>query len=1108
MYRTVNRYSSVNSLVFDPSDGINNNFISDAHPGETTAYYHRADNEAQGVFHPAVTVFGRSRSHATLRDNAMYKTVDVSARGFRTVEMEADFYRAVEMDADMFGAAEMDNETINSYRAQLDFRYDAVTSPFDMCRHADDMAIVQCQRERNINSKRSATAPNSPGPYRKKHGGNNPWTTRSAAPTRKNSIHFETLETLSMSELYKHINAARDSRLVNAEPTESFSSRAGSLDNLDDCTSDSTVVSCAREDHVPNPYGPLDNDHRAAAGGGTLGADSPEGAFNFVKLFHRCRLERDASFEAQVEEEDDDDVPDTGADEFLCAERVSQMTKTYNDIEAVTRLLEEKERDLELAARIGQTLLSKNNELTTRSEILEEQLTLANDRVNQLRHDLSMKDELLRFYNEDLELQHGADVTPNEKPASGGINVDFLEKKVKTLEDENLNLRLETAQMKSTTDSFEEKEKRLVEDCIQQLGEVNQQVEALAEELHQKCEESAHQKEEITCFLAQIADLQKKIRKLTLDNMDLHEKLTASTESQRRLTKELGSMQDKYDELLEMLEEAQDELRVMRSKHKVRANGQHHHSAFAIPNDSLASELETSLQQELSQSNRRAQSWKVFETARAAKRAAAKAAEREALSSTRMSVLSVPTLESDSTSQGQSTYPSDVESFASDGYNADMDSLYGSNTELGRPGIPGSNDLESALKRLAMRKANELNERDFHEEEERRKHKEQESTISGSTSPFSTNSTKSPGLDYARSPSSLSSTWSIMPSSNHSFKISDKLQIVKPMEGSMTLRHWQHLATPTMGGIFEERDGVQIRGEKKLDLVEEMYSLSDFEEDDDPRDVHTRKEQDSSMIYTFTDSTVRNPGPYRGLGTLHNLNVSSSSSLVAEDLPLHTSSPKPDAHLQQPSHLKSSVTDNTQSTYSMSLGLAALLQGRENTSTDRTLSRVSATKINSNPPTATKSSSSSVSANPSSDFNQRVLSSRSLGSLAPSSSLSTTLSKNLPGSRSLDPVLHDDPSRHLFVDPDKKPELFKPGMTGQGFLQQLKNKGYSLYGLWGGKGKEDSSDAPTESSADGAVASASGDGSGAKATAESVFSNGAGVGVLGALTNFRRSGIL
>ncbi|XP_059177188.1 trafficking kinesin-binding protein 1-like isoform X3 [Physella acuta] len=747
----------------------------------------------------------------------------------------------------------------------------------------------------------------------------------------------------------------------------------------------------------------------------------------------------------------------------LCAERVSQMTKTYNDIEAVTRLLEEKERDLELAARIGQTLLSKNKELSSRSETLEEQLTLANERVNQLRHDLSMKDELLRFYNEDLEYNHPGEVTPNEKPPHDGINVDFLKKKVETLEDENLNLRLESAQLKSTTDSYEEKEKKLVEDCIQQLAEVNHQVESLAEELHEKCEECLHQKEEITIFLGQIAELQTKIRKLTLDNMDLHEKLTASTESQRRLTKELGSMQDKYDELLEMMEEATDELRILRGRHKVRANGQHHHSAYAIPTDSLASELETSLQQELSQSNRRAQSWKVFETARAAKRAATKAAQREVMSSTRMSVMALPS-QSGNTSQNQSTYPSDVESIASDGYSADMDSLYGSNPELGRPGIPGSNDLESALKRLALRKANELNERDFHEEEERKRKQELEREISGTTSP---QSVRSHYQDGVRSPGIMS--WNSGPPT---FKISDKLQIVKPLEGSMTLRHWQHLATPHLGGIFEEREGVQMRGEKKLELVEEVYSLSDLEEDDDPSDVHTRKEQDSSLIYTFTDSTVRNPGPYMGLGTLASLSSSPSQSTL-EDPPIQASTPR---------------ADTTQSTYSMTLGLAALLGGRE-TAVERALSRVSA--LSGHPPTRPATDTPPT---PGLDLNQRVLSSRSLGSL--SSSSNSPQPKNLPGSRSLDKVLmeREDGSLSSFADPSQKPSLFVPGMTGQGFLQQLKNKGYSLYGLWGGKG-------PTESSTDGAEGPT-------KATAESVLPNGAGVGVLGALTNFRRSGIL
>ena len=49
--------------------------------------------------------------------------------------------------------------------------------------------------------------------------------------------------------------------------------------------------------------------------------------------------------------------------------------------------------------------------------------------------------------------------------------------------------------------------------------------------------------------------------------------------------------------------------------------------------------------------------------------------------------------------------------------------------------------------------------------------------------------------------------------------------------GSVTLRHWQRLAQPHIGGIFEQREGVKSRGERKLDLEGEVYTLSDFEED-------------------------------------------------------------------------------------------------------------------------------------------------------------------------------------------------------------------------------------------------------------------------------------
>ncbi|KAK0044826.1 trafficking kinesin-binding protein 1 [Biomphalaria pfeifferi] len=1042
MYRSINSNALQRSMTFDLTDGINNNFIAgdgmtERHVGSPGEGVSLDDNDnSRHAFHPPVLVFSRPMlAQCTFRP----------------------------LDADNF----------QEYNKEL---VDILSADNAHCRvrHSDDMGInFHNNKINSFRSKRSATAPNSPGPYCKKDN-QHLWKSFSAAPSRKNSIHYETLESVTVAELY---NVAEDADQSN-DDTPHASGHTTPNDNAAEDTPAVVEPASPRD-------GPVTEDLSLLR--------SRTESVSFVKLFNRIRLERDASFESISSDGQSDpkvldqDMVDNSVYDLLCAERVSQMTKTYNDIEAVTRLLEEKERDLELAARIGQTLLSKNKELSNRTESLEDQLTQANDKVNQLRHDLSMKEELLRFYNEDLELQHGADVTPNEKPAHG-INVDFLERKVKNLEDENLNLRLESAQLKSETDNLEEKEKRLVEDCIQQLAEVNQQVESLAEELHHKVEENNHQKEEITGFLAQIAELQKKIRLLTLDNMDLHEKLTASQESQRRLTKELGSMQDKYDELLEMLEETQDELRIAKGKHKVKASGQHHHSAFAIPTDSLASELETSLQQELSQSTRRAQSWKVFETARAAKRAAAKAAERESTSSTRMSLLSVPTSHNESDSQNQSAYPSDVESFASDGYSADMDSLYGSNPELGRPGIPGSNDLESALKRLAMRRANELNERDFHEEE-RRKKKEQESMQSGATSPFGT---KSPGSVKSYQ-SGYSNNWSNLPGSGlSSYKMSDKLQIVKPLEGSMTLRHWQHLATPHLGGIFEERDGVQIRGEKKLDLVEEVYSLSDFEEDDDPN-VHTRKEQDSSLIYTFTDSTVRNPGPYRGLGTLSSMNSSTS------EFPVHSSTPK-----AEPLTLQAMAQDNTQSTYSMSLGLAALLQSRESAGSDKhAVSRVSAPKFNSASAPDSKTSLPSTQATSPlnlTDLNQRVLS-RSVALSSP---------RTLPGSRSFEQIMKErehSPQFSLDEADRKEPSLFPPGMTGQGFLQQLKNKGYSLYGLWGGKPKEETASS-ADSSTDAVGGATAAPVEDPKASAKSVFVNGSGVGVLGALTSFRRSGIL
>ncbi|XP_064598414.1 trafficking kinesin-binding protein 1-like isoform X4 [Liolophura sinensis] len=786
---------------------------------------------------------------------------------------------------------------------------------------------------------------------------------------------------------------------------------------------------------------------------------------------------------------------------ILCSERVTQMTKTFNDIEAVNRLLEEKERDLELAARIGQTLLEKNKQLCGKNEELEEQLAVANDKVNQLRHDISMKDELLRFYCQDLENAEteSSDGSPAKPFNLSSVDLDALQKRVLSLEEDNLGLRLEAIQLKSNTETYEEKEQKLVTDCVEQLNQVHEQLEGLSNELIKKAEENMRQKEEITTLLAQIVDQQKKSKTQTIENMELSKHLEAAQSSQRSLTRELADLQDRYDELFELLEEAQDELKLLRSKDKPRAVRSHYMSTPYLPTDSLASELQSSLKGELdfakglSSLDRRMHNWKIFETARAAKRAS----ERRATS--RNSLL-VPgshssrgceSVESAPSSVRSSLYLSDGESAMSDGYSADMDSSHGSVTNLGRPGIPGSNDLESALRKLAMRRANELNEKDFFEQQklqqelgsrERSSSSESQSLrferegATSMTPPFQCWTPDS--LMSAGSTSGISG-YSNM-SANSQYKLPEKLQIVKPMEGSVTLKRWQMLATPHMGGIFEERPGVVTKGQKKLDVDEETYNLSDLEEDDDMTSCPSKRINDTGSVYTYTNSTAAH--------SVDNTEMTPSAATARMSaIPGSAQS--------------NALRERRPTNYTMSLGLAAILNERGlNSKPDQGIGL----RINSAPlkPLPTDMADSSYESMTTSATNSCVT--------AP-----------------------DEASKSNSVGETSMKLAMKEGESGKSFIQRLKNKSRSLYNIW--NTNPGHSDLNVSSSVDGPALTKATSESGIATTAtqsgeackvvsspsesqegaaarkqnkSNVLRENPGIGVLGALTNFRKSGLL
>uniref|UniRef100_A0A673N0S8 Trafficking kinesin-binding protein 1-like n=1 Tax=Sinocyclocheilus rhinocerous TaxID=307959 RepID=A0A673N0S8_9TELE len=515
---------------------------------------------------------------------------------------------------------------------------------------------------------------------------------------------------------------------------------------------------------------------------------------------------------------------------LLCADRVGQMTKTYNDIDAVTRLLEEKERDLELAARIGQSLLKKNKTLSERNTFLEEQVEHIREEVSQLRHDLSMKDELLQFYTSAAEESDGesASTTPNDLSFTvpNYLPLDSLQKKLKDLEEENIVLRSEANHLETETISYEEKEQQLVNDCVKELRDANIQISTIAEELAKKTEDASRQQEEITHLLSQIVDLQKKAKSYALENEELTQHLGAAKDAQRALTAELRELEDKYAECMEMLHEAQEELKNFRNKTLPLSTPRRFHSLGLFPMDSLAAEIEGTMRKEIQMLHPK----RVFETVRNINQTVRQLSmgpspmnipgsnQTSCVNSRRSSCLSTPR---------SSMYGGDVVEMDNRTNSmlmetqSNQDGSDDSNRKPGTPGTPGSRDLEAALRRLSLRRDNYLSERRFFEEERERKlNALAEEKNGGPLTP----------ADSIMSLGTLHSVYSIYSTRSY---LPEKLQIVKPLEGSATLHAWQQLAQPHLGGLLDTRPGVVTKGFRPLELdLEEVYQFTDLEEDE------------------------------------------------------------------------------------------------------------------------------------------------------------------------------------------------------------------------------------------------------------------------------------
>uniref|UniRef100_A0A182NT62 Trafficking kinesin-binding protein milt n=1 Tax=Anopheles dirus TaxID=7168 RepID=A0A182NT62_9DIPT len=657
------------------------------------------------------------------------------------------------------------------------------------------------------------------------------------------------------------------------------------------------------------------------------------------------------------------------------------MTRAYDDIDAVTRLLEEKEKDLELTVQIGKELLAQNTHLENRVAELEQELKTSNENRAQLSHELHQKIELIGILTNDAD-DTSENVTPT---ASKSINLELLQRKVKQLEDENKSLRTETAQLVKETDECEEQERRLMADIANQLTTANSEFDGLNLELERMKEENRLQHEQIISLTGRLAEAEIRLHQLTSENEEASSLLSITKENQNLLAGELAEFKLRYQEVLNLLQEAQEQLRRQRKRSQPLARSSLIPGITGMPAapDSLQSELmETSLYSEhsldsgidsvrggglggggmmsgimsASQQQQHMPGYrKVFETVRSASRANPNgfsdsfsqlgSMTMSSSSQPRMAPYVYPGLGGSTTAGAGGHYPGTVgittmthsyksgssvystmygggggsslggRTYSRESLAADSDDGYPGPAQTGIPGAPGAKDLEAALKRLTPAEVLARRAMLQHAPLGTYSYDEQPTGMPlGCRTPDSIMSTGSSGL------SGLSSSATGGASASQ-WRLPEKLQIVKPIEGSQTLHHWSRLATPTLSGLLEERPGVTIRGGRGLDeLGLQTYSLSDVEEDEDTEDHPGKRFQSFGCTYTYTNSTVLHPDDGTTAVTF-SLPPSQMSSQMASECP----SRQPTA----PSTPRSSLSRrNSCSTFSVNMGLASMLNER------------------------------------------------------------------------------------------------------------------------------------------------------------------------------------
>ena len=134
------------------------------------------------------------------------------------------------------------------------------------------------------------------------------------------------------------------------------------------------------------------------------------------------------------------------------------------DPQALQEQLREREKELEVTAKLGLGLLNRNNLLQKEVGRLTEQLNTIEGRLSQARHELSRKDSLLKLYYVEEEQK--------EEPEAEQPPPEWIQR----LSEENLHLKQENKELWERNLDLEQensnntqKERAFVRQCFEQL---------------------------------------------------------------------------------------------------------------------------------------------------------------------------------------------------------------------------------------------------------------------------------------------------------------------------------------------------------------------------------------------------------------------------------------------------------------------------------------------------------------------------------------------------------------------------------------------------------------------------------------------------------------